>query len=182
MHLTDYCKKQYYCFYLQWGSRFCHPIDREPGPCSSAGRWTWTESHSAIQSLVWGKTGKSHINGSSAVGMKLISCFQVGGWTQVFGDVLSFATIRGASHEVPFSQPERSFVLFKAFVGGQPLPETFWSSLAREIGSAFACFLVCSNLQMWEISNFVRMMSKELVIVKYVQKNVSNYAAINFFF
>ncbi|GLT37867.1 hypothetical protein SLA2020_121530 [Shorea laevis] len=50
---------------------------------------------------------------------------QVGGWTQVYGNILSFATIRGASHEAPFSQPERSLVLFKAFLGGQPLPETF---------------------------------------------------------
>ncbi|KAK0574887.1 hypothetical protein LWI29_030477 [Acer saccharum] len=50
---------------------------------------------------------------------------QVGGWTQVYGDILSFATIRGASHEAPFSQPERSLVLFKAFLGGLPLPEAF---------------------------------------------------------
>ncbi|XP_059656540.1 serine carboxypeptidase-like 45 isoform X2 [Cornus florida] len=50
---------------------------------------------------------------------------QVGGWTQVFGNVLSFATIRGASHEAPFSQPERSLVLFKAFLEGRSLPEAF---------------------------------------------------------
>ncbi|XP_058102978.1 serine carboxypeptidase-like 45 [Magnolia sinica] len=50
---------------------------------------------------------------------------QVGGWTQVYGNILSFATIRGASHEAPFSQPERSLVLFKAFLQGQPLPESF---------------------------------------------------------
>ncbi|KAJ1275663.1 hypothetical protein BS78_05G152900 [Paspalum vaginatum] len=51
---------------------------------------------------------------------------QVGGWTQVYGGgALSFATIRGASHEAPFSQPERSLVLFRAFLQGQPLPETF---------------------------------------------------------
>ncbi|KAK8655320.1 hypothetical protein V6N13_107902 [Hibiscus sabdariffa] len=50
---------------------------------------------------------------------------QVGGWTQVYGNILSFATIRGASHEAPFSQPERSLVLFKAFLEGQPLPEAF---------------------------------------------------------
>ncbi|CAL9100371.1 unnamed protein product [Musa textilis] len=50
---------------------------------------------------------------------------QVGGWTQVYGDVLSFATVRGASHEAPFSQPERSLVLFRAFLQGRPLPETF---------------------------------------------------------
>lgn len=50
---------------------------------------------------------------------------QVGGWTQVYGNMLSFATIRGASHEAPFSQPERSLVLFKSFLAGRPLPETF---------------------------------------------------------
>ncbi|GFZ17325.1 serine carboxypeptidase-like 45 [Actinidia rufa] len=50
---------------------------------------------------------------------------QVGGWTQVYGDILSFATIRGASHEAPFSQPERSLVLFKSFLKGSPLPEVF---------------------------------------------------------
>ncbi|OAY72444.1 Serine carboxypeptidase-like 45 [Ananas comosus] len=50
---------------------------------------------------------------------------QVGGWTQVYGEMLSFATIRGASHEAPFSQPERSLVLFRAFLAGRPLPETF---------------------------------------------------------
>ncbi|XP_018675275.2 serine carboxypeptidase-like 45 [Musa acuminata AAA Group] len=50
---------------------------------------------------------------------------QVGGWTQVYGDALSFATVRGASHEAPFSQPERSLVLFRAFLQGRPLPETF---------------------------------------------------------
>ncbi|KAK3015739.1 hypothetical protein RJ639_007866 [Escallonia herrerae] len=50
---------------------------------------------------------------------------QVGGWTQVYGNILSFATIRGASHEAPFSQPERSLVLFKSFLKGSPLPEVF---------------------------------------------------------
>ncbi|KAL6843400.1 hypothetical protein ACP4OV_026722 [Aristida adscensionis] len=48
---------------------------------------------------------------------------QVGGWTQVFGGgALSFATVRGASHEAPFSQPARSLRLFRAFLAGQPLP------------------------------------------------------------
>ncbi|KQJ88429.1 hypothetical protein BRADI_4g17900v3 [Brachypodium distachyon] len=50
---------------------------------------------------------------------------QVGGWTQVYGDMLSFATIRGASHEAPFSQPKRSLVLYRAFLQGRPLPENF---------------------------------------------------------
>ncbi|KAL2320637.1 hypothetical protein Fmac_029606 [Flemingia macrophylla] len=47
---------------------------------------------------------------------------QVAGWTQVYGDILSYATIRGASHEAPFSQPQRSLVLFTAFLEGKPLP------------------------------------------------------------
>ncbi|GMY15206.1 serine carboxypeptidase-like 45 [Fagus crenata] len=50
---------------------------------------------------------------------------QVGGWTQVYGNILSFATIRGASHEAPFSQPERSLMLFKSFLEGKPLPNVF---------------------------------------------------------
>ncbi|XAR50378.1 Carboxypeptidase D [Bertholletia excelsa] len=50
---------------------------------------------------------------------------QVGGWTQVYGNILSFATVRGASHEAPFSQPERSLVLFRSFLQGKPLPQVF---------------------------------------------------------
>ncbi|KAE8699945.1 Serine carboxypeptidase-like 46 [Hibiscus syriacus] len=51
---------------------------------------------------------------------------QVGGWTQVYDNILSFATNnRGASHEAPFSQPERSIMLFKSFLEGKPLPEVF---------------------------------------------------------
>jgi len=49
---------------------------------------------------------------------------QVAGWTQVYGDILSFATIRGASHGAPFSQPKRSIVLFNAFLEGKQLPES----------------------------------------------------------
>ncbi|KAK4837172.1 hypothetical protein QYF36_003359 [Acer negundo] len=49
---------------------------------------------------------------------------QVGGWTQVYGDILSFATIRGASHEAPFSQPKRSLVLFNSFLAGKSLPKS----------------------------------------------------------
>ncbi|XP_030518725.1 serine carboxypeptidase-like 45 isoform X2 [Rhodamnia argentea] len=55
---------------------------------------------------------------------------QVAGWTQVYGDKLSYATIRGASHEAPFSQPERSLVLFSSFLGGGPLPEGLLSESA----------------------------------------------------
>ncbi|GMY19567.1 serine carboxypeptidase-like 45, partial [Fagus crenata] len=44
---------------------------------------------------------------------------QVAGWTQVYGNILSFATIRGAAHEAPFTQPKRSLVLFSAFLAGK---------------------------------------------------------------
>ncbi|KAF5480528.1 hypothetical protein F2P56_001270 [Juglans regia] len=50
---------------------------------------------------------------------------QVGGWTQVYGKMeLSFASIRGASHTAPASQPERSLKLFKGFIAGKALPAT----------------------------------------------------------
>lgn len=62
---------------------------------------------------------------SSTYVMFFVSFVQVGGWTQEYGNILSFGTIRGASHEAPFSQPERSYVLFKSFIGGRPLPEEF---------------------------------------------------------
>ncbi|XP_074320547.1 serine carboxypeptidase-like 45 [Silene latifolia] len=49
---------------------------------------------------------------------------QIGGWTQAFGDnILTFATVRGAAHEVPFSQPARSMLLFSSFLQGKPLPK-----------------------------------------------------------
>ena len=51
---------------------------------------------------------------------------QVAGWTQVYGDVLAFSTIRGGSHEAPFSQPQRSLALFKAFLEGNSLPEALF--------------------------------------------------------
>ncbi|XP_057982226.1 serine carboxypeptidase-like 45 [Malania oleifera] len=48
---------------------------------------------------------------------------QVAGWTQVYANILSFATVREASHEPPHSQPERSLLLFKTFLEGKPLPD-----------------------------------------------------------
>ncbi|KAJ1404266.1 Serine carboxypeptidase, serine active site [Sesbania bispinosa] len=49
---------------------------------------------------------------------------QVGGWTQVYGDHdLTYATIRGASHSTPTTQPKRSFVLFDSFLRGKRLPK-----------------------------------------------------------
>ncbi|KAL3634755.1 hypothetical protein CASFOL_021809 [Castilleja foliolosa] len=47
---------------------------------------------------------------------------QAAGWTQEYGKLLSYATIRGASHDAPFTQPERSLVLFNSFLNGMSLP------------------------------------------------------------
>ncbi|XVF85992.1 hypothetical protein PTKIN_Ptkin17bG0165100 [Pterospermum kingtungense] len=57
---------------------------------------------------------------------------QVGGWTQSFGQAregknvtyLTFATVRGAAHEVPYTSPSQALTLFRAFLRGSPLPRT----------------------------------------------------------
>ncbi|XP_056177486.1 serine carboxypeptidase-like 45 isoform X3 [Syzygium oleosum] len=46
---------------------------------------------------------------------------QVAGYTQEYSK-LSFATIRGASHTAPATQPERSMQLFTSFLKGKSLP------------------------------------------------------------
>ncbi|KAE8687661.1 Serine carboxypeptidase 24 [Hibiscus syriacus] len=48
---------------------------------------------------------------------------QVGGWTEVY-EGLTFATVRGAGHEVPLFQPRRAFVLFRSFLKGEKLPKS----------------------------------------------------------
>ncbi|KAH7365080.1 hypothetical protein KP509_18G008000 [Ceratopteris richardii] len=47
---------------------------------------------------------------------------QVGGWTQEY-DGLTFVTVRGAGHLVPFVQPGPAFALFGTFLAGQSLPK-----------------------------------------------------------
>ncbi|CAN6458491.1 unnamed protein product [Victoria cruziana] len=49
---------------------------------------------------------------------------QVGGWATEYGNILTFATVRGASHMVPFSQPGRALALFKSFLANRRLPNT----------------------------------------------------------
>ncbi|ONK77408.1 uncharacterized protein A4U43_C02F6220 [Asparagus officinalis] len=49
---------------------------------------------------------------------------QVGGFATEYGNILTFATVRGASHMVPFAQPARALALFKSFINGQRLPNT----------------------------------------------------------
>ncbi|KAM7267774.1 hypothetical protein ACFE04_009940 [Oxalis oulophora] len=55
---------------------------------------------------------------------------QVGGWSQSFGGLVdgknvtlvTFATVRGAAHEVPFTSPSQALTLFASFLNGSPLP------------------------------------------------------------
>ncbi|KAM3714376.1 hypothetical protein ACB098_01G329500 [Castanea mollissima] len=49
---------------------------------------------------------------------------QVGGWTEVYNG-LTFASVRGAGHEVPLFQPKRAFILFKYFLAGKELPKSY---------------------------------------------------------
>ncbi|KAG4922721.1 hypothetical protein JHK86_051534 [Glycine max] len=48
---------------------------------------------------------------------------QVGGWTEVYEGV-TFATVRGAGHEVPLFKPRAALQLFKSFLEGKPLPKS----------------------------------------------------------
>ncbi|XXG39375.1 hypothetical protein AAC387_Pa01g0349 [Persea americana] len=49
---------------------------------------------------------------------------QVGGWATEYGNLLTFATVRGGGHFVAFTQPERALLLFQSFVSGKRLPNT----------------------------------------------------------
>ncbi|CAI8585897.1 unnamed protein product [Vicia faba] len=49
---------------------------------------------------------------------------QVGGWATEYGNLLTFATVRGAAHMVPYAQPSRALHLFSNFVNGRRLPNT----------------------------------------------------------
>jgi serine carboxypeptidase-like clade 2 len=46
---------------------------------------------------------------------------EVGGYAVIYKG-LTFATVRGAGHEVPEFQPSRALTLFKSFLAGTPLP------------------------------------------------------------
>ncbi|KAF7836099.1 serine carboxypeptidase-like 40 [Senna tora] len=49
---------------------------------------------------------------------------EVGGYTQVYKGNLTFATVRGAGHQVPSFQPARALSLIKHFLDGTSLPNT----------------------------------------------------------
>ncbi|CAI0395974.1 unnamed protein product [Linum tenue] len=48
---------------------------------------------------------------------------QVAGWVTEYGNMLTFATVRGAAHMVPYAQPSRALHLFSAFLRGKRLPD-----------------------------------------------------------
>ncbi|KAK7351039.1 hypothetical protein VNO77_10179 [Canavalia gladiata] len=54
---------------------------------------------------------------------------QVGGWVTEYGNLLSFVTVRGAAHMVPYAQPSRALHLFSSFVHGRRLPNTTHPSI-----------------------------------------------------
>ncbi|CAE5980325.1 unnamed protein product [Arabidopsis arenosa] len=54
---------------------------------------------------------------------------QIGGWVTEYGNLLTFATVRGAAHMVPYSQPSRALHLFSSFVSGRRLPNKPHSSI-----------------------------------------------------
>jgi serine carboxypeptidase-like clade 2 len=47
---------------------------------------------------------------------------QVGGWQTEYGKMLTFATVRGAAHMVPYAQPARALHMFSSFIHGRRLP------------------------------------------------------------
>ncbi|ANM61524.1 serine carboxypeptidase-like 43 [Arabidopsis thaliana] len=47
---------------------------------------------------------------------------QVGGWVTEYGNLLTFATVRGAAHMVPYAEPSRALHMFSSFMNGRRLP------------------------------------------------------------
>ncbi|CAL5203989.1 unnamed protein product [Lathyrus oleraceus] len=58
---------------------------------------------------------------------------QVGGWVTEYGKLLTFATVRGAGHMVPYAQPSRALRLFQSFLSGRRLPNTTRPSIDESI-------------------------------------------------
>lgn len=60
----------------------------------------------------------------STMHMTRLLCYfmKVGGWTEVYEGV-TFATVRGAGHEVPLFKPRAALQLLMSFLKGQPLPK-----------------------------------------------------------
>ncbi|KAI3825863.1 hypothetical protein L1987_07555 [Smallanthus sonchifolius] len=54
---------------------------------------------------------------------------QVGGWVTEYGNLLTFATVRGAAHMVPYAQPSRALHMFTSFIRGSRLPNNTHPSI-----------------------------------------------------
>ncbi|XP_065871924.1 serine carboxypeptidase-like 40 [Euphorbia lathyris] len=48
---------------------------------------------------------------------------EVGGYAEEYTGNLTFATVRGAGHEVPYYQPGRALTIFQSFISGTSLPQ-----------------------------------------------------------
>ncbi|KAF9664558.1 hypothetical protein SADUNF_Sadunf16G0031100 [Salix dunnii] len=103
---------------IRWRSRCSCPthMSKDTGEriCNGAG----TKHNCSLQKTWFQMQGPVH----GIIHTFILFFSQVAGWTPVYGDILSFATIRGASHEAPLSQPKRSVVVFNAFLEGTQLP------------------------------------------------------------
>jgi len=49
---------------------------------------------------------------------------QVGGWVEEYEGGLTFASIRGAGHQVPVFAPQQALTLFSHFLSSKPLPSS----------------------------------------------------------
>lgn len=64
--------------------------------------------------------GRQPVESPSEKHLCMLAALQVGGWT-VEHEGLTFASVRGAGHMVPYTQPERAYTLFTSWVHGQEL-------------------------------------------------------------
>jgi len=49
---------------------------------------------------------------------------EVGGWVEEYDGGLTFASVRGAGHQVPVSAPQPALTLFSHFLSSQSLPSS----------------------------------------------------------
>ena len=108
---------------LQWGYGFCRSGDRNPiflGPPQP-------QNQGSLVPVVLRSGG--NFTGTADFWLYGRNPFltewheQVGGWTEIY-EGLTFATVRGAGHEVPLFQPKRALQLFKSFLAGTLLPKS----------------------------------------------------------
>ncbi|KAF3511364.1 hypothetical protein F2Q69_00000931 [Brassica cretica] len=110
---------------------------------------------------------------------------QVGGWTEVY-EGLTFATVRGAGHEVPVLQPERALILLRSFLAGKfPTLVSHQESLEAKVNETKAtvkfqlkkvlCMGVAvGNLDMEEKQIFQNVQMSVNFLVSLLKKNWQN--------